>query len=249
MTLDITNTIVTVLALCLDLDLPSFAIITAPHALEKSGIVPVLHPDHGCCIGLSFWPFSNLPMQDVVFLTDYLSLDPAILICSLKSAQLGGIDEYTEGSSGDLAGSRRYVHPGNRIDAAHGLGAVETSPSQKATWDKATRYNNVSAGSSPPAQRKQSSIMDSPTWRRSGFVQESAGQPDPFVTRTPEQVSKSMSSPKSRPLSKAPANIRIYSVEENEVQFRPREDRAGLQIDGDNAQAVLPPNACVFVAK
>ena len=33
------------------------------------------------------------------------------------------------------------------------------------------------------------------------------------------------------------------------LQFRPREDRAGLQIDGDNAQAVLPPNACVFVAK
>ena len=33
------------------------------------------------------------------------------------------------------------------------------------------------------------------------------------------------------------------------LQFRPREDRAGLQIDDDNAQAMLPPNACVFVAK
>ncbi|KAL9118568.1 MAG: hypothetical protein Q9187_004887 [Circinaria calcarea] len=153
--------------------------------------------------------------------------DPAILIRSLKSTQLGGVDDYTEGSSGDHPASRHYVHPGNRIDTPHGLGAVETSPSQKATWDKATRYSNTSAGSSPTAQRKQSSIMDSPTWRRSGFVQESASQPDPFVTRTPEQVTK---------------------VGDDTVQFRPREDRAGLQIDGDNAQAVLPPNACVFVA-
>ena len=31
--------------------------------------------------------------------------------------------------------------------------------------------------------------------------------------------------------------------------FHPREDRAGVRVSGDNAQAVLPPNACVFVAK
>lgn len=118
----------------------------------------------------------------------------------MKSAQLGGIDQYTQESTGNRAASRRYVHPGNRVDAAHGLGEVETSPSpsQKATWDKAARYNNVSAGSSPTAQRKQSSIMDSPTWRRSGFVQESVGQPDPFVTRTPERVTKGKFSPRSR---------------------------------------------------
>ena len=35
----------------------------------------------------------------------------------------------------------------------------------------------------------------------------------------------------------------------NESPYRPREDRAGVQLSGDNAQAVLPPNACVFVAK
>jgi hypothetical protein len=30
---------------------------------------------------------------------------------------------------------------------------------------------------------------------------------------------------------------------------RPRPDREVLEISGDNAQAVLSPNACVFVAK
>ena len=35
----------------------------------------------------------------------------------------------------------------------------------------------------------------------------------------------------------------------NEQGFLPREDRAGVHLSGDNAQAVFPPNACVFVAK
>ena len=35
----------------------------------------------------------------------------------------------------------------------------------------------------------------------------------------------------------------------NTPNYHPREDRAGLRLSGDNAQAVLPPNACVFVAK
>ena len=32
-------------------------------------------------------------------------------------------------------------------------------------------------------------------------------------------------------------------------RFLPREDRANLELTGDTAQALLPPNACVFVAK
>lgn len=31
--------------------------------------------------------------------------------------------------------------------------------------------------------------------------------------------------------------------------FKPREDRANLPLSADTAQAMLPPNACVFVAK
>ena len=31
--------------------------------------------------------------------------------------------------------------------------------------------------------------------------------------------------------------------------FTPREDRAGQEISVENAQAMLPPTACVFVAK
>lgn len=34
-----------------------------------------------------------------------------------------------------------------------------------------------------------------------------------------------------------------------DAKFRPREDRVGLQLSPDTAQAILPPNACVFVAK
>ena len=33
------------------------------------------------------------------------------------------------------------------------------------------------------------------------------------------------------------------------IAFRPRDDRIGLELSPDNAQAILPPNACVFVAK
>lgn len=33
------------------------------------------------------------------------------------------------------------------------------------------------------------------------------------------------------------------------ITFRPRDDRIGLELSPDNAQAILPPNACVFVAK
>lgn len=33
------------------------------------------------------------------------------------------------------------------------------------------------------------------------------------------------------------------------VAFKPREDRANIPLTADTAQAMLPPNACVFVAK
>ena len=31
--------------------------------------------------------------------------------------------------------------------------------------------------------------------------------------------------------------------------FSPRRDRAGVPVTNDNAQAMLPPRACIFVAK
>ena len=33
------------------------------------------------------------------------------------------------------------------------------------------------------------------------------------------------------------------------VAFSPRRDRAGVPVTNDNAQAMLPPRACIFVAK
>ena len=44
-------------------------------------------------------------------------------------------------------------------------------------------------------------------------------------------------------------NPRNGQAEESNVTYPPREDREIVEISGDNAQALLPPNACVFVAK
>ena len=81
-------------------------------------------------------------------------LDPAIIIRSFQATHIGDTNEYTGDSAGSRGTSHRYAHP------------------------------LVSAGSSPDTQRKKD-IMESPSWRRGGgaFVQESAGQPDPFTTQ------------------------------------------------------------------
>ena len=86
--------------------------------------------------------------------------------------------------------------------------------------------------------------MQSPSWRRGeDFVRQSAGVDDPFVSS--RAVGRSPSQGKYLiPFTGSP----LISAADGSP-FRPREDRAGVQLSGDNAQAILPPNACVFVAK
>lgn len=43
--------------------------------------------------------------------------------------------------------------------------------------------------------------------------------------------------------------IELTSSQGLQGVFKPREDRANLPLSADTAQAMLPPNACVFVAK
>ncbi|KAL8659688.1 MAG: hypothetical protein Q9226_000313 [Calogaya cf. arnoldii] len=83
--------------------------------------------------------------------------------------------------------------------------------------------------STSPARYEQ--IKHSPTWRHDGrFVQSgnSNSREDPFVTSKAQAVDATEAG--------------------RQGVFKPREDRANLPLSADTAQAMLPPNACVFVA-
>lgn len=93
---------------------------------------------------------------------------------------------------------------------------------------------------SPPETRNRyRNIVESPSWRREKNSVRSFSNdvPDPFVSEKRDGMkSLSISSPEE-------------GKEPSKNLFHPREDRAGLQLSADTAQAMLPPNACVFVAK
>lgn len=96
---------------------------------------------------------------------------------------------------------------------------------------------------SPPETRNRyRNIVESPSWRREKNSSRSFSNdvPDPFVSE-------------KRDVSHGMKRLSISSPQEEKEPskslFHPREDRAGLQLSADTAQAMLPPNACVFVAK
>ncbi|KAI4264603.1 MAG: hypothetical protein L6R38_001641 [Xanthoria sp. 2 TBL-2021] len=94
-----------------------------------------------------------------------------------------------------------------------------------------TQQSNKPSSTSPVLEDRYEQIKHSPTWRHDGrFVRNSEpnSREDPFIT------------------SKAPT-IDATSTSLQGV-FKPREDRANLPLSADTAQAMLPPNACVFVA-
>ena len=63
---------------------------------------------------------------------------------------------------------------------------------------------------------------------------------DPFVTPDSKD-SKGVPTTASQILSNVPSK--------SEGSFTPREDRIGKEVNADNAQGILTPKACVFVAK
>lgn len=97
---------------------------------------------------------------------------------------------------------------------------------------------------SPPETRNRyRNIVESPSWRREkkGSLRSFSNDvPDPFVSEK-RDVSHGL---KSLSISSPPE-----ASEPSKNLFHPREDRVGLQLSADTAQAMLPPNACVFVAK
>ena len=130
----------------------------------------------------------------------------------------------------------------SRLDTTR-IGALDPfSPSQAGGTGR-YQIKTVSASSSPTGLRKKK-ILESPTWRKGGFVQDSSSQgDDPFVN--------DMNA--GKPEGKCSFKIKFRAVTDlsNAVKqvFQPRGDRAGIELNGDTAQAILPPNACVFVAK
>lgn len=77
---------------------------------------------------------------------------------------------------------------------------------------------------------------------------------DPFLSpseqndiRVQDEASKPLSQ-NTKDTSKGVANDRSPECQP-EVASSPRADRLGQEISADNAQAILPPSACVFVAK
>lgn len=152
--------------------------------------------------------------------------------------------ERHHGSVSSPDASRCYS--GNYEGASGSVKSDKIVFSQKPVYNGKPRYNGSSTNSSPTADRQRFNIK-SPNWRRDAFVQESTTQPDPFFTQN-----GSGSSAHGEPSCVLHIGLFTDNILEGNGhtnQFHPREDRAGLQIDDDNAQAMLPPNACVFVAK
>lgn len=113
---------------------------------------------------------------------------------------------------------------------------------------------------SSPSSDRAKAIRMSPNWRnkvsdldllsglsaasRASFVRQSANQSDdPFVSN-----GSATQSPDQSKFITIPATCFALIVLDG-ASFSPRHDRAGVALTNDNAQALLPPHACVFVAK
>lgn len=107
---------------------------------------------------------------------------------------------------------------------------------------------------SSPSSDRAKAIRMSPNWRnkvsdlsaasRASFVRQSANQSDdPFVSN-----GSATQSPDQSKFITIPATCFALIVLDG-ASFSPRHDRTGVALTNDNAQALLPPHACVFVAK
>ncbi|KAL8697748.1 MAG: hypothetical protein Q9224_002160 [Gallowayella concinna] len=91
-------------------------------------------------------------------------------------------------------------------------------------------------------------VKKSPTWRQHGlFVRnyEPGNREDPFVTSHNRAVDVAGTSESSMACAHSAPPMVSQRLQGG---FKPREDRANLPLSADTAQAMLPPNACVFVA-
>ena len=100
--------------------------------------------------------------------------------------------------------------------------------------------------SSSPSSDRVKNIRESPNWRNKevNFVRRTGNHgEDPFVS------SVSAGQPQGQDLHHSLIEFNELTVQGNKTSFSPRRDRTGVPLSNDNAQAILPPRACVFVAK
>ena len=112
---------------------------------------------------------------------------------------------------------------------------------QSGNWRRPVSYSSqpvgsdpffVGPGRSPPKYVQKNSLISNKGSSASPTKQKSASHSFSGEPKTPV---------------KAPQQDASESA--NGSVYRPRKDREVAEISGDNAQAIFPPNACVFVAK
>lgn len=143
-----------------------------------------------------------------------------------------------------------------RLDAPDGTTLVDClSPSHKCTI--ATVSQDKSANSSPSSDRVKA-IRESPSWRPAepSFLYRSGHSGTTFVHRAGHEADDVFSSPAQATSAPSEGNsflcttmssILTTSGIQNSVDSS--KDQTAEPISNDNAQALLPPSACVFVAK
>ena len=130
-------------------------------------------------------------------------------------------------------------------------GDVHSSPSDP-RGATITRHD-ASTTSSPSSTRERS--MGDSQWGavQSNFVYNSrkANDVDDVFTSTDNaRLAMHPGKPSTiESLTQVTLTLAVSDQSGNEPPYNPREDRAGEVISNENAQALLPPSACVFVAK
>lgn len=173
--------------------------------------------------------------------------DTAPLIHSLRKARLEEETlEHSSESPFEAHNDKNFPLVERRVEKGQGrvAASVYASPSNSNTTESLLRHE--SAKSSPDADRYKQ-IVESPSWRRGeNFVRQSRDRSeDPFVTSSNTVLAPGRGKLCQIRTAKE-ANLIVAA---SPIAFRPRDDRIGLELSPDNAQAILPPNACVFVAK
>lgn len=119
---------------------------------------------------------------------------------------------------------------------------AESSPSDKRSIrtesDSFIKQDGHEQGAKSPAWRKPNAFIQGSS-RAAGHGE------DPFVAARDPAVDPTATSESTR----VAQGTGQADVPVDVVGFRPREDRVNVPITADTAQAMLPPNACVFVAK
>ncbi|KAL8733622.1 MAG: hypothetical protein Q9166_002032 [cf. Caloplaca sp. 2 TL-2023] len=152
--------------------------------------------------------------------------DPSMaLLDSLRSVTLNDSIDRDSGSPFPSRGSKSFA----RAEQRSVIGRDFAVPSGQSP---AAKYSGDHSNATPLEGHHYEQAKQSPSWRHHGrFVRncEHDDRDDPFVTSH------------DRAVGMAGTNV--------QGGFKPRKDRANLPLSADTAQAMLPPNACVFVAK